>query len=82
MRIKLIIPAAALLVAPACAPVDPGFGETVTYAQAAQMVNPDPVYDEDDAKPGADGNKAAAAAERYRTDSVKQPARQTSSTPQ
>lgn len=68
---------AALVLAPlalgACAPVDHAFGESVAYAKSAHTVNPDPVYTEADAAPGAGGDVAAAAAERYRTGSVEQP---------
>jgi hypothetical protein len=50
---------------------DPGFGEAVKYDAAIQTIDPDPVYDENDAKPGDSGAKAAAAVKRYRTDAVK-----------
>jgi hypothetical protein len=55
----------------ACAPVDPGFGETVKYAAAAQTIDPDPVYAPDGAQPGDNGDKGAHAVKRYRTDAVK-----------
>jgi type IV pilus biogenesis protein CpaD/CtpE len=47
------------------------FGEASRQTFAAQVINPNPVYDE----PYAVGNgaKAAAAVERYRTDKVKVP---------
>ena len=51
---------------------DPGLGEAVKYNAAAQTINPDPVYTAGSALPGDSGVKAAAAAKRYRTDSVKQ----------
>lgn len=51
---------------------DPGFGETVKYNAAAQIINPDPVYPPGGAQPGASGVKAAAALKRYRTDAVKE----------
>ena len=61
-----------------CATVDPQtgsvdrhFGEAVAWNKAAQIIDPDPVYDEDDAKPGYHGEKAANATKRYRTDAVK-----------
>ena len=50
---------------------DRGMGEAVAYAQAAQIINPDPVYEEGGMEPGASGAKAAAAMKRYRTDQVK-----------
>lgn len=51
--------------------IDPGFGEAVKYDMAIQVIDPDPVYSEDDAQPGDNGAKAAAAMKRYRTDQVK-----------
>lgn len=51
--------------------VDPGFGEAVKYDQAVQTIDPDPVYTADGAQPGDQGDKAAAAVKRYRTDAVK-----------
>lgn len=72
------IPALALLVAgcqttlPQAGSADAGFGEAVKYDMALQTIDPDPVYDANDAQPGADGAKGAAAAKRYRTDTVKQ----------
>ena len=50
---------------------DPGFGEAVKYNAAIQTIDPDPVYDENDAQPGDSGAKGAAAVRRYRTDAVK-----------
>jgi len=58
--------------ATACAPVDPGFGEAQRYDMAIQTIDPDPVYAEDGAKPGDNGDKAAQATKRYRTGAVKQ----------
>jgi type IV pilus biogenesis protein CpaD/CtpE len=51
--------------------VDPGFGEAFKYDMAAQTIDPDPVYAADAAQPGDQGDKAAAAVKRYRTDAVK-----------
>ena len=50
---------------------DPFLGESVRYNAALQTINPDPVYGPEDAKPGDNGEKGAAAVERYRTDKVK-----------
>ena len=50
---------------------DPGFGEAVKYNAAVQIIDPDPVYDANGAQPGDNGEKAAAAVKRYRTDQVK-----------
>jgi hypothetical protein len=75
---RLSIAAAALLLA-GCSTMnkpigaeDPGLGESVKYNAAIQTVNPDPAYPADSAQPGDSGAKGAAAARRYRTDSVKQ----------
>jgi len=50
---------------------DPGLGESVAYAKAVQTIDPDPVYAEDGAQPGSQGDKLAPAVKRYRTDTVK-----------
>ena len=54
------------------APTDLCFGEAVKYAQAAQTIDPDPVYAPDGAQPGDNGDKGAQASKRYRTDAVKE----------
>ena len=56
----------------ACVVQDPGLGESVEYAKAAQTINPDPVYGPDAAQPGDSGDKGAQAVKRYRSDAVKQ----------
>jgi hypothetical protein len=66
-----LIAATVVLGCSACAPVDPGFGETVKYAAAAQIIDPDPVYAPDGAQPGDNGDKGARAVKLYRTDAVK-----------
>lgn len=53
---------------------DPYLGEAVRYNAAIQTINPDPVYAENGAQPGENGEKGAQAVKRYRTDRVKQPA--------
>jgi hypothetical protein len=63
--------AATALVVSGCAPVDVGLGEAQHYDMAVQTIDPDPVYPEDGAKPGDNGDKAAQATKRYRTDKVK-----------
>lgn len=80
MSCKLYLAAAALLATGACetldkqtGSVDPGFGEALKYDMAIQTINPDPVYDDKGAKPGASGAKGAEAVKRYRTDRVKEP---------
>ena len=56
---------------------DPGFGEAAKYNAAVQTIDPDPVYSEEDAQPGENGAKGAAAVRRYRTDAVKDVQQQT-----
>ena len=71
MTIKRIITAcAALLVVSACTPNDIGLGDAARSNYAAQIVNPEPVYED---AMVADGNQAAAGQERYRKGTVKKP---------
>ena len=70
-EIKWAVAGAAMLVTAACAPVDPGFGEALRYDMAVQTIDPDPVYPEDGAQPGDNGEKAAKATERYRKGNTK-----------
>lgn len=84
---KLLSAALATLALAGCASVDPHtgsadprFGEASRWNAAAQIINPDPVYAEGGAQPGDSGIKAGAAVERYRTDRVKEPRVQTTST--
>jgi hypothetical protein len=49
---------------------DVAFGETVKYNAAVQIINPDPIYTEDGAKPGDSGTQGAAAVKRYRSDEI------------
>ena len=51
-------------------PGDAAFGEANRQTMMAQVIDPDPVHD---APMVGSGEHAAAAVERYRTDSVKQP---------
>ena len=69
--ILLVMVAGCQTPAPQAGSLDAGFGETVKYDMALQVIDPDPVYDDQDAQPGDNGAKAAAAARRYRTDQVK-----------
>lgn len=57
--------------AAACTPTDVTFGNAVRTTMAAQVVDPDPQYE--DPVPATDAAKSAAAVERYRTDRVKKP---------
>ena len=50
---------------------DPGFGETARYNAAIQIIDPDPQVAANAAQPGDNGAVGAAAAKRYRTDTVK-----------
>ena len=54
-----------------CTPTDVTLGNAVRQTMAAQVVNPDPEYD--NPVPAADGAKGAAAVNRYRSDTVKKP---------
>ena len=72
MRSKsLILVGGIAVMATACTPVDPGFGEAVRYDMAVQTVNPDPVYPEGTLEPGYHGEKAQKATERYRKGTTK-----------
>jgi len=71
-KLNLIIPAAAVASLAACAPVDPGHGEALRYDMAVQTINPDPVYPEDGAQPGDNGEKGAEAVKRYRKGETKE----------
>ena len=51
---------------------DPLMGEAVAYDNALQVINPDPIYPEDGAKPGDNGEKAAKAMKAYREGQVLQ----------
>ena len=76
LRLALSLTAGAAALA-ACTPADHALGEAVKYDMAIQTIDPDPVYDEDDAQPGYHGEKGAEAVKRYRTDAVKQIEQQT-----
>ena len=71
-KLGLIVVSAAAMAVSGCSAVDPGLGEAQRYDMAIQTIDPDPVYPADSAKPGDNGDKAAHATKRYRTDSVKQ----------
>lgn len=55
-----------------CTANDPTFGGAVRSNYAMQVINPDPHY-EGTLVEGGDGQRSAAAVERYRTDKVKKP---------
>ena len=77
MNFRLVAPAAVLLlgacdtVYPVSQSVDPAFGEAVKYSTAIQVIDPDPVYTAEDARPGDNGEVGAEAVKRYRTGKVK-----------
>jgi len=60
-------------VAPQAGSLDQSWGEASKYNAAVQIINPEPVYTADMAQPGDNGEKAANATLRYRTDQVKEP---------
>ncbi len=72
-----LLPVAAVLLAAGCDTVhpngslDPGFGETARYNAAIQTIDPDPRVAEGAALPGDSGALGAAAAKRYRNNTVK-----------
>ena len=72
-----LMPLAALVLLAGCDTVqpngslDPGFGETARYNAALQIIDPDPQVAANAAMPGDNGAVGAAAAKRYRTDTVK-----------
>ena len=75
---RLLIAAAGCIALGGCGTVyshygdeDAGFGETVKYDQAIQVINPAPVYAADSTQPGSNGEVGQKAVERYRTDKVK-----------
>jgi len=69
MTIKRIMAASvALLAVSACTPNDIGLGDAAKANYAAQIVEPDPVYED---AMVANGNQTAAAQERYRKGTVK-----------
>lgn len=87
MRTRLFIPALAALAALSGCTTGPNggpymggpdnFGEANRQTYAAQVLDPTPQYDA--AVPEGQGQHAAAAIERYRTDKVKKPERVTTS---
>ena len=78
MSSRLVVIAAGALLLSACTSTtnkkigseDPAFGEAVKFNAAMQTINPDPVYPEDGAQPGDNGDKGAKAVKRYRNDEV------------
>lgn len=68
---RIAVAAGLTLVAAGCTPTDATFGNAVRQTMAAQVVNPDPQYE--DPVPTTEGAKGAKAVDRYRTDKVKQP---------
>ena len=80
MRFKSTLILAGMgLAAAGCAPVDPGFGESLRYDMAVQTVDPDPQYPADALQPGSHGEKAQKATDRYRKGTTKPVQQQSSS---
>lgn len=78
MSSKLFLAVPPILLIAACNSVnpvtgspDPAFGEAVKYDTAIQTINPEPVYAQGSAQPGANGEVGQKAVERYRTDKAK-----------
>jgi hypothetical protein len=55
---------------PSCAPFDEQLGESVRTNAELQIINPQPTY-AGNVIEGGSGTQAAAAAKRYRTDTIK-----------
>ncbi len=77
---RVALAAAAVAALGACTHAYPGrelshMGDANRMTMAAQVVDPDPQYDT--LNPPTSGEHAGQAAERYRTDKVKQPVRET-----
>jgi uncharacterized membrane protein YgcG len=69
---SLALPLAACAsVDPVSQSIDPGFGEALAWNKAVQTIDPDPTFPADGAIPGGNGQVAAEAAKRYRTDRAK-----------
>ena len=60
------------LAATACTPNDVTLGGALKHDLAMQTIDPDPVYTGSEID-GGSGDHGAAAVERYRTDTVKEP---------
>ena len=56
---------------PQAGSLDAGWGEASRYNAAVQVIDPEPVYTAQGAKPGDNGAVAASATKRYRTNTVK-----------
>lgn len=69
--LALVMLSACETVHPVSQSTDPGLGEAVKYDMAIQVIDPDPVYTAEDARPGDHGQKASEATKRYRTGQVK-----------
>ena len=76
-RIRIALAVLPLLAATACTPMDMTFGDAVKTDYSLQTANPDARPTRPDVKEGGSGEQAAAAAERYRKGTVKQPQAQT-----
>ncbi|WP_300974523.1 hypothetical protein [Sphingomonas sp. LHG3406-1] len=82
MSCKWIAPVLAAGLLAACQSVDPvsqspdpSFGEVTARNKIVQVINPDPAYPADAAQPGDNGERSAAAVDRYEKGNVKQTVR-------
>lgn len=67
---RIFVSAAVLLAVSACTPNDTGLGSAAKANYAAQIVNPEPAYEQ---AMVANGAQTAAGQERYRKGTVKKP---------
>ncbi len=72
-HIRIALAVLPLLAVTACTPMDMSFGDAVKTDYSLQVANPDARPTRPDIKEGGSGEQAAAAAERYRKGTVKQP---------
>lgn len=76
-NLRRLAPLAVLMLVGGCDHVypngstDPSFGETARYNAEVQTIDPEPKVAQGAAMPGDNGAIGAAAAKRYRTDTVK-----------
>lgn len=74
MKLKTLVIVAMLAPLGACTPNDTGFGSAVRHNVALQVIDPDPQHAGTPIE-GGDGVRSAAAIDRYKKGSVKDPVR-------
>lgn len=72
MKMRTLVIAVALVPLAACTPNDTTMGGALRHNMAMQTIDPDPKYAGSPAE-GGDGERAAAAVDRYKKGNVKQP---------